>query len=117
MKLPGYDHAIVPERTITHYLLSFTQTKGKSKAEFFTNFGFTADEWQVFADALLRHASEHEVASVETNDLGILYVIEGPLHTPDERMPEVRSVWFVAHDTAFPILTTAYPLKRRRTRQ
>jgi hypothetical protein len=38
-----------------------------------------------------------------------------PAPAPDERMPQVRSVWFVAHDTTFPTLATAYPLKKRRT--
>lgn len=109
MKLPNNDKAIVPREKIEDYLLSHTHRDGRSKAAFFTQFGFSADVWQTLAEALLQHATEHEVAKVETSPFGTRYVIEGELHTPDGRAPLVRVIWFVDNGTGTPRLATAYP--------
>ena len=111
MKLPGYEQAVVPERKITAYLLSLTHRDGRSKAIFFMRFGFTINEWQTLANALLLHAATHEIVSLEQTPFGVNYVIEGPLATPDGRAPHVRVVWFIATGEQTPYLATAYPLK------
>jgi hypothetical protein len=36
--------------------------------------------------------------------------IEGALQSPDERNPEIRSVWIIENDDDVPKLVTAYPL-------
>ncbi len=109
MKLPNYDKAIVPREKIVAYLLSHAHRDGRSKAAFFTQFGFSADVWQTLAEALFRHATEHEVAKIETSPFGKRYVIEGELHAPDGRAPLVRAVWFVGDGANVPRLVTAYP--------
>lgn len=110
MKLPNVEKAVVPKTKITEYLLSLAHRDGRSKAMFFMRFGFTATRWEVFADALIRHAEEHEVAKVETSPFGVRYVIEGTLTAPDGRTPNVRVVWFISTDDIEPYLVTAYPL-------
>lgn len=110
MKLPNYDKAIVPREKIVDYLLSHAHRDGRSKAAFFTQFGFSADVWQTLVESLLRHAAEHEVAKVETSPFGTRYVIEGDLRTPDGRTPLVRVVWFVDDGADTPRLATAYPV-------
>lgn len=104
----------MPEPKIVHYLLDLTHPVGRSKAEFFLRFGFTLDDWEVMAAALLRHAHEHEIAKTETTDEGERYVIEGVIHTPDERNPFVRSVWFIEQDKTFPQFVTCYPIRKKR---
>ncbi|HPO13972.1 MAG TPA: hypothetical protein PLI09_11040 [Candidatus Hydrogenedentes bacterium] len=42
------------------------------------------------------------------------YTIEGELNCPDGRRPRIRSVWFIEHGKAGPVLVTAYPLDRYR---
>ena len=74
MKLPGLENAVVPQAKITNYLLSFTHPDGCSKARFFTQFGFSAQAWEVMAQALLRHAADHEVAKTEDSPFGMRYV-------------------------------------------
>ena len=61
MKLPHVEQAIIPERKLTEYLLSPTHRTGRDKAAFFTRFGFNREQWETLADALRRHAVEHEV--------------------------------------------------------
>jgi hypothetical protein len=111
VKLPDYEHAVIPERKITAYLLSLTHRDGRSKAAFFTRFGFTLDTWEVLADALHRHAAEHDVAAVEETAFGTSYAVEGSLSAPDGRSPQVRVIWFIENGERTPRLVTAYPLK------
>jgi hypothetical protein len=61
------------------------------------------------AEALLRHATEHEVTKIEPNEQGYRYVIEGTLYTPDHRNPFVRTVWFIEFEQQNPQFVTAYP--------
>jgi hypothetical protein len=110
VKLPNHDQAVVPREKIVNYLLSLVHRDGRSKALFFSGFGFSVDAWQTLADALLRHAADHEVAKIEPSSFGIRYIVEGELHAPDGRTPLVRVVWFIGTDEELPRLATAYPL-------
>lgn len=58
MKLPNVENALVPKPKITDYLLSFTHRDGRSKAQFFIRFGFSAENWETLANALLHHAEK-----------------------------------------------------------
>ncbi len=111
-RLPYLERAVVPEAKITDYLLSPSHPAGRGKAAFFEHFGFSAASWQALAEALLRHASAHEVAKTERTPFGTNYVVEGTLHTPSGRMPAVRSVWFIGEGKRTPRLVSAYPLKK-----
>ncbi|HYV39323.1 MAG TPA: hypothetical protein VE988_26780 [Gemmataceae bacterium] len=110
--MPNLEAAVVPEDKIVGYLVSPTHTDGKHKAAFFKAFGFSLDAWQVMAAALLRHATDNEVAKVEDSPFGTRYVIEGTMVTPDGRTPAVRSVWFIESGEDVPRLATAYPGER-----
>lgn len=111
VRLPHHEQAAVPERKIVAYLLSFTHPDGKSKAAFFSRFGFTATRWEELANAFRRHAAENEVAVREDTLYGTSYSVDGRLHTPDGRDPTVRVVWFVEHGQTVPRLVTAFPQK------
>jgi hypothetical protein len=92
VKLPYQENAVIPQRKITEYLLSSTHRDGRHKAAFFMQFGFSAERWEEMASAFRRHAAENEVVKQEDSPFGDRYVIEGPLITPDGRMPLVRVV-------------------------
>ncbi len=111
MKLPNYEKAVVPKAKITDYLLSLTHRDGCSKARFFMRFGFSAEQWEIFAEALKRHAADNEIAKTEASYFGTRYVIEGILFSSDGRNPSVRSVRFVENESDIPFFVTAYPLK------
>jgi hypothetical protein len=112
MKLPNHESATVPRDKITGYLLSATHRDGRHKAAFFASFGFTAENWQELATALLRHAGDHEVAREEDSPFGKRYVIEGIMIAADGRTPRLRSVWFIESGADTPRFVTAYPLRR-----
>ena len=111
MHLPQFEQVIIPQRKLTEYLLSRTHRDGRSKATFFESFGFTIEAWEVLADALRRHAAEHDVVTTEETPFGMSYTVEGALLAPDGRQPLVRVVWFIETGEAIPRLVTAYPLK------
>lgn len=73
-------------------------------------FGFSATAWRILADALLRHAAENEVAKTEESPFGTRYIIQGIIHAPDGRTPEIRSVWFIETSEDFARFVTAYPM-------
>ncbi len=112
MRLPNYENAVVPQAKITDYLLSPTHRDGRSKAEFFTRFGFSATQWEALAITLKRHAAENEVTKVESSSFGTRYVIDGIIYAPDGRTPLIRSVWFVEAGEEIARFATAYPLSR-----
>lgn len=113
MKLPHFEQAVVPQAKITGYLLSTSHPDGRSKANFFSRFGFTVAAWEVLAEALRRHAADHEVTKIDPSPFGTRYVIEGIISAPDGRQPLIRVVWFIETGEEIPRLATAYPLQRR----
>lgn len=110
MKVPNLESAKVPPEKIEGYLLSFMHPTGRSKAEFFSRFGFSADSWKVLADALLRHVAAHEVGKVKDSAFGTKYIVDGPLDAPDGRRPVIRAVWFVERGESTPRFVTAHPV-------
>jgi hypothetical protein len=110
MKLPNYQNAVVEETKITKYLLSDVHTSGKGKAQFFTHFGFSIEQWENLANALLQHAKEHEITNHIDSPHGVKYVIEGRLNSPDKRNPFVRAIWITDLGNDYARLVTAYPL-------
>lgn len=111
MKLPNLQHAVVPREKIVDYLLSSMHRDGRYKAAFFTAFGFTSDDWELFAKALRQHATDHDVSRSEQSPYGIRHIVEGTIESPDGRNPSIRVIWFVEKGENNPRLATAYPLK------
>ena len=110
MNLPNASEAVVEPSKITGYLLANEHPEGAGKATFFTRFGFSLDGWERLADALVAHAEEHPVSSVAVSPYGTKYLIDGPIHCPDGRMPAIRAVWIIDRGATAPRLVTAYPL-------
>ena len=77
MNLPNAINAYVEEGKVVEYLLAFDHPEGGGKADFFTRFGFAADEWKALADALVAHAQSSPVSSVSESKYGTKYRIDG----------------------------------------
>ena len=111
MRLPNHERAIVTAPKIASYLLNLASENGRAKARFFLAFGFTIEAWEVMAQALKQHASDHEVTRVEERPpFGAHYIIEGALRTPNGPNPSVRAVWVIDEGGDVPRLVSAYPL-------
>ena len=112
MKLPNAEHAIVPERKLTLYLLNPAHPAGGSKAPFFLNFGFAVGQWEVLAETLRRHALENEVVASEETPHGTRYTVDGPLISPTGKSLNICSAWFIDPGSDVPRFVTAHPLPR-----
>ena len=112
MKLPNGEEAYVAREKITLYLLSRSNPRGRSKARFFSAFGFRIERWRDLVDALRVHGAKHEVVETSKIDSGIKYIVDGILETPDGRNPLVRTVWIVDVGDSVPRFITAYPNRR-----
>ena len=109
--LPNPEKAYVQRPKITDYLLSSTHEIGKTKAVFFLRFGFSQENWQLLAQALILHTRNSTVIDVTETEFGTKYILEGPLACPDGRTPGIRSVWEIAHGDDAPRFITAHPDK------
>jgi Domain of unknown function (DUF6883) len=111
MKIPNASQVVVPQAKVVDYLLSETHVVGRHKAVVFRAYGFAAANWELLADALKRHALQHEVAKEEISPYGRRLVVEGIMEVPDGQSPSIRTVWFLRNEETTPRFVTAYPLK------
>ena len=112
MRLPNAHRAVVEQEKITSYLLSVTLDDW-SKGDFFLRFGFSADNWQAFAEALILQGATHEVVRVTESPYGLRYHVDGIIETPDGRNPRIKTVWQIDAGTDYPRLIMARPLRRQ----
>jgi len=94
-QLPGVAHATLDDSKITHYLLDSAHPIGADKAEFFTSFGFSQQNWADLKRAPLDHPQTNPIISQTITRYGEKYVVSCSLITPDRRNPCIVSVWIV----------------------
>lgn len=112
--LPDCAQAIVPLTKIEDYLLNCAHQQGKTKALFFSKFGYSYATSSQFANALRMLACKSIVVKVEEKPpFGIRITTEGRLRTPDMRDPRVRVGWFLNDMDAIPGLITVIPAKSK----
>jgi len=109
MQLPNADQAQVDASKVTDYLLSSAHPDGRSKAQFFTAFGFRVEDPETLRQTLRKHAASGTVTASVESRYGVRYIVEGTLETPDGRNPTVRTVWILTPESGVPRLITAYP--------
>ena len=112
MNLPNAGRAHVDRGKVTDYLLSVTHPLGAAKARFFVSCGFSPENWQTSAEALRTHATQGDATSSPESPYGTRYSVDGPLDTPSQRRPWIRTVWQIDTGSVAPRLLTAYPLAR-----
>jgi hypothetical protein len=111
MHLPNIEHAYVPETKLSGYLLAADHASGRSKARFLNTLGFRPDQPDVLRRALLQHAADNAVSSIQFTPFGAKYLIEGRISGPTGAAAAIRSVWFVETGEFVPRFVTAYPLR------
>ena len=97
---------------ITQYLLNLESPRGASKAKYLMGFGFTLDDPDTLASALVEHAMRNLPGAGSVSQIGVpVVVFEGTVTAPDGREMPLRTVWeprepFEMH------FVTAVPLTR-----
>jgi hypothetical protein len=109
LKLPYAEHAYVPRKKLTHYLLSEVHMVGRLKAKFFCKIGFDATNTDMLERALLIIARE-DIAMIDESPHGKKYVIDGKMLTPNGNNFKIRTVWIIEENDKKPRFVTAYPV-------
>ncbi len=109
MKLPNAHLAIVDREKIVDYLLNPAHPDNGGKAKFFLGHGFTAEQWQDFAEALRRLGGSFPVIERVESQHGVKYIVIGRIETASGRSPSLHTVWIVDKGNENPRLVTAYP--------
>lgn len=119
MKLPNRKNALVEKRKLTHYLLSLTHSKGKSKAKFFRSIGFNEANIEKFKQALLQVGrsnkvivikKERKVDKITSEVIEIVkYNIDGLIDAPNGKQYNVKTIWAIEAEDGIPHLATARP--------
>ncbi len=101
----------VPEEKITDYLLSPYHPVGRGKAAFFRALGFSRQDPEALARALVVQAQEVPQREVQPAPKGEKLICVGPLTTPSGKRPQLVSVWYIEEGSGVARLVTAYPKK------
>jgi len=107
--VPACDQAVVDSAKVTSYLLSNVHPIGRSKARFFTRFGFRESAPEELVRALLEHIRTYDIADAEVSSYGTKYRVDGAVGSPDGRNPRMSSVWMVRNGEVAPRFITAFP--------
>ena len=92
----------VEKLKVLDYLLN--KDKSRGKAAFFMKMGFKASHWEILAQALEAQATSGTVSSTVESPYGTRYTVDGPIETPNKRlpMPNIRTVWIRESDIDIP---------------
>ncbi len=112
LKLPHADRARIAPDKVVGYLLSPIHPSGASKARFFQELGFTAEEGPLLVRALLKIADGGEVTETVGTPFGTKYVVI-TLESPKGRKERLTTVWIILPGDEEPRLVTAYPTHDR----
>ena len=112
MFLPNRQEAYIPSAKLYEYLLSPLHAVGKSKAKFFSQFGFTSTNGNLLESGLLTIAHAESIHEIVTTPYGVKYIVDGYLPTPIGITVHVRTVWMVELGEETPRFITTHPLSK-----
>lgn len=107
-KLPNADKAIIEAKKVQDYLLSPTHPKGRYKANFFRELGYSAGSWGVLEQDLRDLILCNDVTASRKSRYGQKFSVEGRLTGPNGKTAQVLTVWIMLTGESVPRLVTAY---------
>ena len=102
-------NAIISERKLTEYLLSYRKRNDKSMWLFTA--GYHSENWNRLERDIRSQLLTLEAVLVEENQFGSVYEITGKLNGPNSKRLIVRSIWMKEHATKRTKFITMYPFK------
>ena len=108
--LPNRDRAYITKEKLTNYLLSETHAIGKAKAKFFRSLGYSEENYDQLANAILMIVKSESVIQQMTTPYGTKYIVEGNFNTPIGITVRISTVWVVESHDDRPRFVTAYPV-------
>lgn len=101
--------AIISERKLKEYLLSYRKRNDKSK--WLSKAGYHKGNWKKLQLDIRTQLLSLEAVFIEENQFGIVYEIAGKLEGPGSKRLHVRSIWMKEYTTELTKFITMYPFK------
>src|SRR3990172_7745763 len=98
MRVPNADKAIIPPEKLRDYILSPNHPVGRFKADFFTELGYSAENWEVLERDLRKQIFSQDAEEVEGFPYGRKFVVTGSLTTPAGKIVQMTTVWVILKD-------------------
>ena len=108
MKLPNSNRAEIPPEKLRDYLLSPSHPVGRFKSRFFRSLGYTPENWESLAEALLRVAETGDAEEVPS-PFGRKFAVLGEIPNEDGEPAPILTVWIISPGDENPRFVTAYP--------
>ena len=109
MPIPNAEHAVVPPKKLTEYLLNVSHPVGGPNACWFISLGYDPNRLQRLAGDLLEVVRHGDTFSTDSLRFGVKFEVPGRMMTPSGRSVNVVTVWITEPDDPHPRLVTAYP--------
>ena len=106
--MPNADKAVIERRKLTDYLLSPTHHRGRYKANFFRELGYSAENWHTLERDLRKLILAYGVTRSRGSLWGQKFSVEGPVEGPNGKTARVVTVWIILTGEHIPRLVTAY---------
>jgi hypothetical protein len=106
--IPNAAKAIISPGKLLNYLFSFKHPIGKSKAKFFSKFGYNESTIECFIADERKTIQTQDVLTATSTEYGTKYVITGPMKSPSGVTIEVCTVWVILKGEDTPRFVTAY---------
>lgn len=91
--LPNAQDARIDPRKLHDYVLNFGHDLGRFKAAFFTQMGYTAEDWQQLEQDIREQHFTQAAERGPTTAFGVKYTITAPLSGPNGEDRWVTTVW------------------------
>ncbi|WP_340103244.1 DUF6883 domain-containing protein [Rhodohalobacter sp. 8-1] len=116
MRLPI--NAIISERKVKEYLLSYRKRSDKSKRlspkdAHGKKAGYDSENWKRLEQDIRMQLLIREAVLVQRNEFGDIYEITGKLNGPNGKSLFVRSIWVEEYGSKLTKFITMYPLRDR----
>jgi len=102
-------NAIISERKLTEYLLSYRKRNDKSM--WLSKAGYHTENWNRLKHDIRSQLLTLEAVFIEENQFGIVYEITGKLNGPNNKILNVRSIWMKEYESELTKFITMYPFK------
>lgn len=112
--LPNAANAEIDPRKLRDYALNPEHETGRYKATFFTQMGYSANDWLRLAYDIRQQHLSQPAETGQASPYGRKYTITAPLQGPRGPARQVTTVWIFRPDRDWAELVTISPATRRK---
>ncbi len=113
-RLPNAERAVINPRKLRDYALNPDHSSGGYKAAFFTQMGYSRQDWQQLEQDIRAQHLHHPAKPGKPSPHGTKYTITAPLQGPHGEARQVTTVWIIRIASDVPEMVTIEPAPRKK---